>query len=76
MRSGWTSRARCGEGSWGLVAGADKAVPADLERFFHRRPGTRGVVEVPGASHVAIVAMTSHPGITARLIEDAARATG
>ena len=59
--------------SWGLVAGQDKAIPAALERWFYRRAGAREVVEVPPSSHVA---MTSHPGVTARLIETAARAIG
>lgn len=38
--------------SWGLVAGADKAIPPALERFEYKRAGST-VVEVPGASHVA-----------------------
>ncbi|GAA3785747.1 alpha/beta fold hydrolase [Streptomyces chiangmaiensis] len=59
--------------TWGLVAGADKAIPPALERFFYERASARKVVEIPGASHVA---MTSHPGITARLVEAAADATG
>jgi pimeloyl-ACP methyl ester carboxylesterase len=58
--------------SWGLVAGSDKAIPPALERYFYQRAGAREVVEVPGASHVAMI---SHPDITARLIESAARAT-
>nr|WP_202451110.1 alpha/beta hydrolase [Streptomyces sp. SID4948] len=57
--------------SWGLVAGADQAIPPALERFFYQRAGARDVVEVPGASHVAMI---SHPRVTARLIEDAAKA--
>ncbi|MER6355227.1 alpha/beta hydrolase [Streptomyces sp. NPDC001634] len=58
--------------SWGLVAGEDKAIPPALERFFYQRAGARSVVEVPGASHVVMI---SHPGTTACLIEDAAKAT-
>lgn len=58
--------------SWGLVAGADKAIPPALERFEYKRAGTH-VVEVPGSSHVAMI---SNPDITAHLIEEAARATG
>jgi pimeloyl-ACP methyl ester carboxylesterase len=57
--------------SWGLVADADKAIPPALQRFFYQRAGAHKVVEVSGASHVA---MMSHPGITARLVEDAAKA--
>ena len=55
--------------SWGLVAGEDKAIPPAAERFFYQRAGARQVIEVPGASHVAMI---SHPDITARLIESAA----
>ncbi|MFE2585384.1 alpha/beta fold hydrolase [Streptomyces sp. NPDC059378] len=55
--------------SWGLVADADKAIPPALQRFFYQRAGAHRVVEAPGSSHVA---MMSHPGITARLVEDAA----
>ncbi|MER5473550.1 alpha/beta hydrolase [Streptomyces sp. NPDC002685] len=58
--------------SWGLVAASDKAIPAALERFFYQRAGARAVVEVPGASHVAMI---SHPDITAHLIQDAAKTT-
>jgi pimeloyl-ACP methyl ester carboxylesterase len=58
--------------SWGLVAGADKAIPPALERYFYQRAGARQVVEVPGASHVAMI---SHPGIAAHLIESAIKAT-
>ncbi|WP_329367832.1 alpha/beta hydrolase [Streptomyces sp. NBC_00669] len=57
--------------SWGLVAGSDKAIPPALERYFYRRAAARDVVEVPGASHVAMI---SHPGTTARLIDTAAKA--
>ncbi|MEU0821678.1 alpha/beta fold hydrolase [Streptomyces mirabilis] len=55
--------------SWALMSEADKAIPPALQRFFYQRAGARKVADVPGASHVA---MMSHPGITARLIEDAA----
>lgn len=58
--------------SWGLVATADKAIPAELERYEYKRAGARKVVEVEGASHVAMV---SHPDIVAKLIVDAANAT-
>lgn len=57
--------------SWGLVATADKAIPAELERFEYDRAGARGVVEVD-ASHVAMV---SHPGVVSNLIVEAANAT-
>ncbi|MFF3371435.1 alpha/beta fold hydrolase [Streptomyces sp. NPDC002680] len=58
--------------SWGLVADTDKAIPPALQHFFYERSGARKTVEVPGASHVA---MMSHPGTTARLVKDAAHAT-
>ncbi|WP_344613877.1 alpha/beta hydrolase [Dactylosporangium salmoneum] len=58
--------------SWGLVAGRDKAIPPDCERWMYRRANFRKVVEVPTSSHVAMI---SNPKITADLIEDAAKAT-
>ncbi|MEU9343630.1 alpha/beta hydrolase [Streptomyces sp. NPDC048278] len=58
--------------SWGLVAGQDKAIPPAAERWMYSRANFREVVEVPTSSHVAMI---SHPDITTRLIEDAARAT-
>ncbi|MBQ0892234.1 hypothetical protein KBX37_03815, partial [Micromonospora sp. U56] len=45
--------------SWGLVATADKAIPAKLERFEYERAGARKVVEVSGASYSV---MASQPG--------------
>ncbi|MGW3247310.1 alpha/beta fold hydrolase [Streptomyces sp. NPDC001070] len=57
--------------SFGLVAGADKAIPPALERFEYQRAGAT-TVEIPGASHVAMI---SHPGATTELIERAAAAT-
>ncbi|MEU6660322.1 alpha/beta hydrolase [Streptomyces sp. NPDC046821] len=59
--------------SYGLVAGQDKAIPPAAERWMYRRANFRKVVEVPTSSHVAMI---SHPKTTARLIQDAARATG
>ena len=58
--------------SWGLVAGQDKAIPPELERWMYSRAKARKVVEVPTSSHVAMI---SHPAITANLIEDAAKTT-
>ncbi|MFD3492279.1 alpha/beta fold hydrolase [Streptomyces sp. NPDC058690] len=58
--------------SWGLVAGRDKAIPPAAERWMYSRANFRKVVEVPTSSHVAMI---SHPKTTAKLIEDAARAT-
>lgn len=58
--------------SWGLVAGQDKAIPPAAERWMYSRANFRKVVEVPTSSHVAMI---SHPKATAKLIEEAARAT-
>ena len=58
--------------SWGLVAGRDKTIPPELQRFMYRRANARKVVEVASSSHVAMI---SHPTITANLIEDAAKGT-
>ena len=58
--------------SWALVAGRDKAIPPDAERFMYQRAGARKIVEVRNSSHVAMI---SHPRIVADLIDEAARAT-
>jgi pimeloyl-ACP methyl ester carboxylesterase len=58
--------------SWGLVAGQDKAIPPELQRWMYRRAKAHKVVEVPTSSHVAMI---SHPTITADLIDDAAKTT-
>ena len=58
--------------SWALVAGQDKAIPPDCERWMYNRANARKVIEVPTSSHVAMI---SHPTITADLIHDAAKAT-
>ncbi|MDX6255318.1 MAG: hypothetical protein QOJ11_1652 [Frankiales bacterium] len=58
--------------SWGLVAGQDKAIPPETERWMYGRANARKVVEVPTASHVVMI---SHPRIVADLIQDAAKAT-
>jgi pimeloyl-ACP methyl ester carboxylesterase len=55
--------------SWYLVAADDEALPPDAERQFASRMGAT-TVEIP-ASHVAMV---SHPGDVAQLIETAAEA--
>ncbi len=57
--------------TWGLVAGRDKAIPPECERWMYSRANARKVVEVPNSSHVV---MLSHPKIVARLIRDAAEA--
>src|SRR6201985_2605043 len=55
--------------AWYLVAANDEAIPPPAERQFAARMGAT-TVEIP-SSHVAMV---SHPGEVARLIETAAEA--
>jgi pimeloyl-ACP methyl ester carboxylesterase len=57
--------------SWTLVTLQDLAVPADAQRFMAERAGSR-TVEVD-ASHAVTV---SQPSAVAKLIAEAARATG
>jgi pimeloyl-ACP methyl ester carboxylesterase len=59
----WRSRP-----SWMLVAGADRTINPDLERWYATRANSHKV-EVAGASHSVYV---SHPKEVAALIEDAA----
>jgi pimeloyl-ACP methyl ester carboxylesterase len=54
--------------SWMMVAGADRAIHPDLERWYARRAKSH-TVEIPGASHAVYV---SHPKEVAALIEEAA----
>ena len=54
--------------SWGVVAGADRTINPDVERFGYRRAGVRSVVELD-APHLV---MRSHPEEVARIIADAA----
>ncbi len=56
--------------SWMVVAGADRTINPDLERWYAKRAHSQ-VVEVPGASHSVFI---SHPGEVADTIESAARA--
>ncbi|MEU7323745.1 alpha/beta hydrolase [Streptomyces griseoviridis] len=57
--------------SWALVAGADRAVNPEVERFGARRAGAT-TVEIEGASHAVAV---SRPAEVAALVLDAVRAT-
>ena len=57
--------------SWVLVAGSDRAINPELERWYAARANSRKV-EVPGASHAVYI---SHPKEVAALIEEAARST-
>jgi pimeloyl-ACP methyl ester carboxylesterase len=54
--------------SWMLVAGADRTINPELERWYAARAKSH-TVEVAGASHVVYV---SHPKEVAALIEEAA----
>jgi pimeloyl-ACP methyl ester carboxylesterase len=57
--------------SWMLVAGADRAIHPDLERWYATRANSH-MVEVSGASHAVYV---SRPKEVAALIEEAASHT-
>ena len=56
--------------SWMVVAGGDRTINPDLERWYARRANSH-TVEVAGASHSVYV---SHPQQVSDLIESAARA--
>jgi pimeloyl-ACP methyl ester carboxylesterase len=54
--------------SWMLVAGSDRTINPDLERWYAKRANSH-TIEIPGASHAVYV---SHPKEVAASIEDAA----
>src|SRR5271169_4352487 len=54
--------------SWMLVAGSDRTINPELERWYAKRAKSH-MVEVAGASHVVYI---SHPKEVAALIEEAA----
>jgi len=54
--------------SWMIVAGADRTINPDLERWYAKRAGSH-TVEIAGASHSVYV---SHPKEVADVIENAA----
>jgi pimeloyl-ACP methyl ester carboxylesterase len=54
--------------TWMLVAGSDRTINPELERWYAKRAKSR-MVEVAGASHVVYI---SHPKEVAALIEEAA----
>jgi pimeloyl-ACP methyl ester carboxylesterase len=54
--------------SWFLVAGQDRNIPAELQRFMADRAGARQTVELPTASHGVA---WPHSDATARLILEA-----
>jgi pimeloyl-ACP methyl ester carboxylesterase len=55
--------------SWMVVAGADRIINPNLERFYATRANS-DTIEVPGASHCVYI---SHPREVADVIESAAR---
>jgi pimeloyl-ACP methyl ester carboxylesterase len=55
--------------SWMVVAGADRIINPDLERFYAKRANSQ-TTEVAGASHCVYI---SHPREVAEVIESAAR---
>jgi pimeloyl-ACP methyl ester carboxylesterase len=61
--AGWRSKP-----SWMLVAGADRTINPDLERWYATRAKSH-TTEIPGASHAVYI---SHPKEVASLIEQAA----
>jgi pimeloyl-ACP methyl ester carboxylesterase len=56
--------------SWMVVAGSDRTINPDLERWYAKRAHST-LVEVAGASHCVFI---SHPKEVAEVIESAARA--
>jgi pimeloyl-ACP methyl ester carboxylesterase len=56
--------------SWMVVAGSDRTINPDLERWYAKRAGSH-TIEVASASHSVYV---SHPKEVAHVIESAARA--
>jgi pimeloyl-ACP methyl ester carboxylesterase len=60
----WTTKP-----SWGIVAGADKIINPDLERWYYERAHSHTTV-IPGASHSVY---ESRPKQVAAVIEDAAK---
>jgi len=57
--------------SWMVVAGSDRTINPDLERWYAKRANSH-TTEVPGASHCVFI---SHPKEVAAVIESAARAS-
>ena len=55
--------------SWFVVGEEDRIIPAELQRFMAERAGARRTLEIPGASHAALV---SQPQATANLVLEAA----
>lgn len=58
--------------SWGIVAGDDKIINPDLERWYYARANS-DTIEIKGASHAVY---ESHPTEVAAVIERASRLVG
>lgn len=58
--------------SWMVVAGSDRTINPELERWYAARAKSHKI-EVPGASHVVFI---SHPAEVAAAIEQAAQTAG
>ena len=54
--------------SWFLIGEDDRIIPAALQHYEAKRAAAHRVLEIPGASHAAMV---SHPAAVAKLIVDA-----
>jgi pimeloyl-ACP methyl ester carboxylesterase len=57
--------------SWFLIGEDDRVIPPALQDYMAKRAGAHRVLEIPGASHAALV---SHPDEAAHLIREAAAA--
>jgi pimeloyl-ACP methyl ester carboxylesterase len=55
--------------SWFLIGEEDRIIPAALQHLEAERAGAKRTLEIPGASHAALV---SHPAAVAGLIREAA----
>jgi pimeloyl-ACP methyl ester carboxylesterase len=55
--------------SWFLIGEDDRVIPPTLQHFMAERAGARRTIEIPGASHAALV---SHPDEAAQQILEAA----
>ncbi len=54
--------------SWFLIGKEDRIIPAELQHYMADRAGAQRTVEIPGASHAALV---SQPQATAEVIVEA-----
>jgi pimeloyl-ACP methyl ester carboxylesterase len=59
--------------SWFLIGELDHVIPAQLQHFEAKRAAAHRVLEIPGASHVAMV---SHPAAVAKMISEACSLVG